>query len=80
MLVDGADPTPRTAVLGALLSASGSLPALYADIPWSGAVYTRGKELETADWGAASVGEAVQRTVLATTLSSLSVVTATTAR
>lgn len=42
VLVDGAEPDARTAALAALLSASGSLPALHADIPWSGAVYTRG--------------------------------------
>lgn len=77
VLVDGAEPDTRTAVLGALLSASGSLPALHADIPWSGAVYTRGKELEAADWGAAAAGEAVARTVTAiSTAASLAVVSA----
>jgi hypothetical protein len=83
VLVDGVDPDPRTAALAALLSASGSLPMLYRDIPWSGDVYTRGKVLETGDWGAAAAGEAgeaVMRTVLATSLSTLSVVTATAGR
>lgn len=77
VLVDGAEPDARTAVLAALLSASGSLPALHADIPWSGAVYTRGKELEAGDWGAAAAGDAVARTVTAiSTAASLAVVSA----
>lgn len=62
-LVDGEDPEPRTAALAALLAASGGLPALYKDIPWSGAVYTRGQELQRGDWGAAAVGESVRRTM-----------------
>ncbi|MGI5187102.1 GOLPH3/VPS74 family protein [Promicromonospora sp. CA-289599] len=62
-LVDGDEPDPRTAALAALLAASGGLPALYKDIPWSGAVYTRGQELQRGDWGAAAVGESVQRTM-----------------
>jgi hypothetical protein len=76
VLVDGIDSLPRTAVLAALLSASGSLPTLHRDIPWSGDVYTRGKELERGDCGAAAAGEAVMRTALATSLSTLSVATA----
>lgn len=77
VLVDGVGPAPRAGVLAGLLSASGSLPVLHRDIPWSGDVYTRGKELERGAWGAAAAGEAVMRTVLATTLSSLAAVTAT---
>lgn len=77
VLVDGVEPVPRAGVLAALLSASGSLPVLHPDIPWSGDVYTRGKELERGDWGAGAAGEAVARTVLATTLSSLAAVTST---
>lgn len=73
VLVDGADPTPRAAVLAALLSASGNLPALHRDIPWSGKVYTRGKQLERGDWGASAVGEAVTRTAAALAASSISV-------
>lgn len=80
VLVDGVDPAPRTGVLAALLSASGSLPVLHRDIPWSGEVYTRGKELERGDWGASAAGAAVQRTVLATTLSNLAAVTLTNGR
>lgn len=77
VLVDGVDPVPRTAVLGALLSASGSLPVLHRDIPWSGHVYTRGKELEHGDWGAAAAGQAVARTVLTSAMANVAVVTAT---
>lgn len=78
VLTEGAVPTPRTAALGALLSASGSLPALYQDIPWSGSVFTRGQELERGDWGAAAAGEAVTRTTMAAALSSVSAVIAVT--
>lgn len=64
-LVDGVLPTPRTAVLGALLSASGSLPALRRDIPWSAEVRRRGKELEKGDWGAQGVSTAVAEAAVA---------------
>ncbi|WP_423463743.1 GOLPH3/VPS74 family protein [Promicromonospora sp. MS192] len=64
-LVDGVDPEPRVGALAALLAASGGLPALYKDIPWSGAVYTRGRELQRGDWGAEAVGESVRRTMAA---------------
>lgn len=73
VLVEGAEPTPRAAVLAALLSASGNLPALHHDIPWSGDVYTRGKELERGHWGASAVGEAMTRTAVALAASSISV-------
>jgi hypothetical protein len=64
-LVDGADPDTRTAALAGLLSASGSLPQLHREIPWSGAVHDRGKELERGAWGAEAAAEAVRRTVAA---------------
>jgi hypothetical protein len=79
VLTAGAEPESRVALLAALLSASGSLPALNSDIPWSGDVYTRGKELEKGDWGAAAANEAVVRTTLAITMSTLATVTAVTA-
>jgi Golgi phosphoprotein 3 (GPP34) len=75
VLVDGVDPDPRTGALGALLSASGNLPALHADFPWSGALHDRGKELERGNWGAAAAGEAVTRTVAAAVASSIAVAT-----
>ena len=56
-------PDAHTGALAALLAASGGLPALYKDIPWSGAVYTRGQELQRGDWGAEAVGESVRRTM-----------------
>lgn len=64
-LVDGVEPDARTAVLAGLLSASGSLPALHREIPWSGAVHDRGRALQDADQGAAEAAEAVRRTVVA---------------
>lgn len=65
VLVDRVEPDTRTAVLAALLSASGTLPQFHPTIGWSGAVYTRGKELERGDWGAAAVATAVARTAAA---------------
>ncbi|MFV0634492.1 GOLPH3/VPS74 family protein [Demequina sp.] len=59
VLVNGIEPPPRTAMLAALLSASGQLHALHRDIPWSGEVRARGKALEKGDWGAAGVSQAV---------------------
>ena len=59
VLVDGAEPDARTGALAALLSASGTLPQLHPGIPWSGAVYTRGKELEKGSWGADAVNTAI---------------------
>jgi hypothetical protein len=64
-LVDGAAPDPRTAALAGLLSASGSLPQLHREIPWSGAVHDRGKQLERGEWGTEAAAEAVRRTVAA---------------
>ena len=65
VLVDGADPDPRTATLAALLSASGVLAWLDPDIPWSGAVHDRGKALEQATWGTAATAEAVRQHTVA---------------
>lgn len=64
-LVDGAEPDPRTATLAGLLSASGSLPAMHREIPWSGAVHDRGRALQDAGWATAEAAEAVRRTVVA---------------
>ncbi|MGV8872809.1 MAG: GOLPH3/VPS74 family protein [Rhodococcus sp. (in: high G+C Gram-positive bacteria)] len=71
VLVDGTEPDLRTGALTGLLSASGSLPMLDREIPWSGAVYTRGQELQKGDWGAAAAGEAVARTAAAILTNSL---------
>lgn len=63
VLVDGEHPTPRTAASIALLSASGTLPQFHREIPWSGDVYTRGKEMERGHWGASAASIAVTRTM-----------------
>lgn len=70
VLEDGAEPDVRTAALTALVSASGSLPSLHPAVRWSGAVYTRGKELEAGSWGADAVQAAVARTAMAVSVSS----------
>jgi hypothetical protein len=70
-LVDGETPDPRTGASIALLSASGTLPQFHPEIPWSGDVYTRGKELERADWGAAAASSAVTRTMNAIIVSAV---------
>jgi hypothetical protein len=48
-----------------LVSASGTLPQFYREIPWSSEVYTRGKDLERGRWWAAAVSAAVNRTTVA---------------
>lgn len=70
-LVDGAEAEPRIGALAALLSASGALPALHPEIPWSAAVYTNGRRLQRGGWTAAAAGDAVTMTanaILANTL------------
>jgi len=71
ILVDGAEPSVRSAALGALVSASGALPAMYRDIPWSGDVQTRGRELQRGRWGARIVGDAVAAAAAAVLSTSL---------
>jgi len=66
VLVDGAQPGARAAALTALVSASGSLPVLDREIPWSGATATRAKSLEQGDWAAGEAAAAVTRTMVAT--------------
>lgn len=62
-LLDGETPEPRIGASIALLSASGTLSWFHREIPWSGDVYTRGKEFERGDWGASAASEAVSRTM-----------------
>jgi hypothetical protein len=71
VLADGVTPAPRIAGIAALLSASGSLPALHREIPWSGPVIERATELQRGDWGAGAAGAAVARTVTATITGSM---------
>ncbi|RKW70227.1 GOLPH3/VPS74 family protein [Galactobacter caseinivorans] len=70
-LLDGQTPSPRIAASIALLSASGTLPQFHKEIPWSGQVYHRAKEIERGDWGASATAEAVARTMAAIVSNSL---------
>jgi hypothetical protein len=63
-LMDGVEPDSRTAALIALLSASGSLAAMHADIPWSGEIYTRGKKFEHGEWGAQAASDIIVATLV----------------
>lgn len=68
VLVDGTEPDTRTAALAGLLSASGALPTLYKEIPWTSEVATRASALQGGDWGASAAGSAVARTMAAITV------------
>lgn len=70
-LVDGEPADARTAALAGLLSASDALPALHAEIPWSGAVHTHGKAFERGDWGAKAASQAVLAAALVQVASGL---------
>ncbi|MEV4736932.1 MULTISPECIES: GOLPH3/VPS74 family protein [unclassified Microbacterium] len=65
VLVDGEEPSERLAPIIALVSASGGLPTLHREIPWSGDVATRAKQIERGDWAGAAAAAAVTRTMLA---------------
>ena len=71
VLVDAAVPSEHIAALTALVSASGSLPILDREIPWSGATATRAKNLEQGDWAAGAAATAVTRTMIAVVANSL---------
>lgn len=75
VLVDEAEPDARTAALVGLLSASGTLTNLHRDVPWSGRVYKRAKELEQSSWGADAVNTAVMRTMASVSAGSAAAVT-----
>lgn len=77
VLVDGAEPQPRIAALAALVSGSGTLPQFDPEIPWTSPVITRAKELEQGNWGAGAAAEAVQRTITATIINSVTTAVAT---
>lgn len=76
VLVDGTDPTPRTAALAGLIWGSGTLPQFDPDIPWNSDIITRAQELERENWGASAAGEAVARTFYAIITNSIVVATA----
>ncbi|WP_127817646.1 GOLPH3/VPS74 family protein [Microbacterium sp. CPCC 204701] len=65
VLVDRAEPDPRTAALIALISASGAMPTLHREIPWTTPVITRAKQFERGEWGAEAAAAAVTRTMTA---------------
>lgn len=65
VLVDGVEPSPRTAELVGLIGGSGTLPQFDPDIPWNSGVISRARELERENWGASAAGEAVARTFTA---------------
>ncbi|KAA1420774.1 GPP34 family phosphoprotein [Mumia zhuanghuii] len=77
VLVDGDEPTARVAALTALISATGALPQLDREIPWTSPVIARAKELENGNWGAGAAAEAVTRTVAATVVNSVAVAVTT---
>lgn len=66
VLVDGAEPTDRSASLAALLFGSGALPQFDPYIPWTSAVIARAEALKDGSWGAGAAARAVARTVAAT--------------
>ncbi|MET7959630.1 GPP34 family phosphoprotein [Micromonospora zamorensis] len=76
VLVEGVEPQPRVAALGALLSGSGTLPQFDREIPWTTPVITRAKDLERGNWGAGAAAEAVTRTVTATIVNNVVVAAA----
>ncbi|MFJ4172492.1 GPP34 family phosphoprotein [Microbacterium sp. NPDC089696] len=71
ILVDGMEPSARLASIIALVSASGGLPTLHREIPWSGAVATRAKQIERGDWAGSAAAAAVTRTMLAVVTNAL---------
>lgn len=76
VLVDGVQPTPRVAALGALIYGSGTLPQFDQDIPWTSPVIARAEELKKGNWGAGAAAEAVARTVTATIVNNVIVAAA----
>ena len=70
-LVDGDSPSARIGAVIALVSASGGLPVLHREIPWSSATATRAKALEQGDWAADAAAAAVTRTMTAVVTNAL---------
>lgn len=64
VLVDGETPSEHVASLIALVSASGSLPVLDREIPWTSRTATRAQSFERGDWAAGAAAAAVTRTML----------------
>lgn len=79
VLEDGLNPDPHTAAVLALVSASGTLPAIRPALArWSSATYQRAKELEQGHWGAEAVNTAVVRTAAAIAAASVTAITTVT--
>lgn len=76
VLVDGTEPTPRTAALAALLYGSGTLPQFDRDIPWTSPVIARAEQLKDGNWGAGATAKAVARTVTSIIVSNVVVAAA----
>ncbi|MEV4901250.1 GPP34 family phosphoprotein [Citricoccus sp. NPDC055426] len=76
VLVDGVEPTPRTAALAALLYGSGTLPQFDHDIPWTSPVIMRAEELKEGNWGAGATAKAVARSVTSLIVSNVIVAAA----
>jgi hypothetical protein len=71
VLVDGESPSERIAAITALVSASGGLPVLDGEIPWSSATATRAKSLEHGEAAADAAAAAVTRTMTAVVTNAL---------
>lgn len=65
VLVDRAEADSRTGALIALISASGAMPALHREIPWTTPVITRAQQFERGERGADAAAAAVTRTMTA---------------
>ncbi len=76
VLVDGAEPTARTAALAALLYGSGTLPQFDRDIPWTSPVIVRAEALKDGNWGAGATARAIARTVTSLIVSNVIVAAA----
>lgn len=66
VLLDGREPTARTAALAALLYGSGTMPAHDREIPWNSTTIRRAQQFTNGNWGASATAKAVTRTVIAT--------------
>lgn len=75
VLIDGAEPDAHAAAVAAVLSASGQLASLHADIPWSGAVHANAKKLELSAWAATPAGQAVRASMASLIATNLFTVT-----
>ncbi|NQX36426.1 GPP34 family phosphoprotein [Herbiconiux sp. VKM Ac-2851] len=71
VLVDGEAPSDRIAAVTALVSASGGLPVLHPEIPWSTDTATRAKALAQGDQAADAAAAAVTRTMTAVVTNAL---------